>query len=258
MKSKKVISALLIITILMILFNKVFAAGSFSANLTPSSSRVSKGSEVTVTLKVSGISIEDGISGIQGTIKYDTDVLSIEKDSDVKGINDWTATADTSNQGAVKVAFDRAEAVKSDSEVATIKFLVKESTSSSAATVQLASIKGGNASETATISDITTNISIGTATITTSPSASPSVSPSTSPSTSPSASPTVSSTVKPSATTNTLSTPSNENKSTNGTTTVKNEDMPNTGAENYIIPLIVVIAILGIVSFVGYKKIEDK
>jgi len=34
--------------------------------------------------------------------------------------------------------------------------------------------------------------------------------------------------------------------------------MLDTGAENYFLPLIVVIAILGVVSFIGYKKVETK
>ena len=40
------------------------------------------------------------------------------------------------------------------------------------------------------------------------------------------------------------------------TTTVNNENMPYTGASDYIVPLMLAVLTLGIISFVNYKKIE--
>lgn len=252
MKIKKIISALLIMTLLMIGMNSVYAAGSFSVNLTPSSTRVSNGSDFTVTIKISGITVTDGISVLGATLKYDSDVLTIESDKSVEGKNGWVPTANIDNKGVVKLNFDQSEAVKDDTEVATVKFKVNDSTSVKATTIQMVSITGSSAAGDTSISDVSTNISIGAATINTSPSTSNSPIQSSSATPTTSTTPTATSTVKPS---NTLNTSNTENKNT---TTVKNEDMPNTGAETYVLPLILFIAALGIISFVGYKKIEEK
>ena len=239
MERKKIVITLLTVLVVMFLMvGKSFAAGSYSASLTPNNSKTSKGSEVKVTLKLSGISVDGGINALTATLKYDSDVLSLKK-SDVKGMNDWSVTYNEDNN---KLAIDSGEPVTEDTEIATFTFKVNDSTSATTAAIQLVSIAAGNSSisEEVKISDITTNISIGT-----------SINPSTSPSESPSTSPVENTTNR--VVNNTLS----ENKTSNSTTT-KNEAMPYTGAENYVLPLMLALVVLGIVSFVNYKKIESK
>ena len=237
-RKKIVITLLTVLVVMFVMVGKSFAAGSYSASLTPNNSKTSKGSEVKVTLKLSGISVDGGINALTATLKYDSDVLSLKK-SDVKGMNDWSVTYNEDNN---KLAIDSGEPVTEDTEIATFTFKVNDSTSATTAAIQLVSIAAGNSSisEEVKISDITTNISIGT-----------SINPTTSPSESPSASPVEN-------TTNRVvnNTPS-ENKTSNSTTT-KNEAMPYTGAENYVLPLMLALVVLGIVSFVNYKKIESK
>lgn len=237
-RKKIVITLLTVLVVMFLMIGKSFAAGSYSASLTPNNSKTSKGSEVKVTLKLSGISVDGGINALTATLKYDSDVLSLKK-SDVKGMNDWSVTYNEDNN---KLAIDSGEPVTEDTEIATFTFKVNDSTSATTAAIQLVSIAAGNSSisEEVKISDITTNISIGT-----------SINPSTSPSESPSTSPVEN-------TTNRVvnNTPS-ENKTSNSTTT-KNEAMPYTGAENYVLPLMLALVVLGIVSFVNYKKIESK
>lgn len=237
-RKKIVITLLTVLVVMFLMIGKSFAAGSYSASLTPNNSKTSKGSEVKVTLKLSGISVDGGINALTATLKYDSDVLSLKK-SDVKGMNDWSVTYNEDNN---KLAIDSGEPVTEDTEIATFTFKVNDSTSATTAAIQLVSIAAGNSSisEEVKISDITTNISIGT-----------SINPTTSPSESPSTSPVEN-------TTNRVvnNTPS-ENKTSNSTTT-KNEAMPYTGAENYVLPLMLALVVLGIVSFVNYKKIESK
>lgn len=249
MKNKRILITLLIIfALIFALIGTSFAASSFSATLTPDSTRVQKGNDVTVTLKLSGINVEGGISSLSGTLKYDSDVLTIKKE-DIKASGDWAVDYNEDNS---KIVFDRAEAVTSDEEVATFKFKVNSSTSATTAAIQLVSIKGANSGldEAVSISDITTNISIGNSIApTNSPSSKPSNSPSNKPSNSPSNSPSS----KPS------SIPTNSPTATNGNqTTIKEEPIPNAGSENYVLPLMGIIAVLGIVSFVNYKRIENK
>ena len=241
-RKKIVITWLTVLVVMFLMVGKSFAAGSYSASLTPNNSKTSKGSEVKVTLKLSGISVDGGINALTATLKYDSDVLSLKK-SDVKGMNDWSVTYNEDNN---KLAIDSGEPVTEDTEIATFTFKVNDSTSATTAAIQLVSIAAGNSSisEEVKISDITTNISIGT-------SINPSTSPSESPSASPSASPVENTTNR------VVNNSPSENKTSNSTTT-KNEAMPYTGAENYVLPLMLALVVLGIVSFVNYKKIESK
>lgn len=251
---KIVVSLLIILVLILTLSTNIFAAGSFSASLTPSSTKVGKGEELTVTVKISGINVEGGISAIKAALRFDSDVLSLSKD-DVKGLNDWTANY---TEESKKITFDRLSVVKSDSEIATLKFKVNESTTATTAAIQLVSITAGNADidEEVKISNITTNISISSSGGTTTESPRPTglEEPSTSPSTSPSTIPTIS----PSANNNQTIIPTATNG--NGKNTVTNEaNIPNTGAnDNYVLPLMGIIAFLGIVSFVNYKRIDNK
>lgn len=249
MKKKKILIAVLAVIILMFLvINESLAAGSFSASLTPNNTKVSKGSEVKVTLKVSGINVDGGISSLVATLDYDSDVLSL---SDKKALNDWTITYNEDNS---KLVLDKADAITDDQEIATFTFKVAENTSATTTSIKIKSISAGNSTidEPATISDVTTSITIGTTTITTSPSTS--TSPSTEPSESPTTIPGGNNTSN-----NAVNNVPNGNNNTSGSniSTTGNEPVPYTGtASNYVIPLMIIIAILGIVSFVNYKKID--
>lgn len=251
MKNTKIISLLIIICVIFTALNtKVFAAGSFSASLTPSSTRVGKGEEVTVTFKISGINVEGGIAAIGAVVKFDSDVLSLTKD-DVTGLNGWSAEYFEDRK---KITIDRTDVVTSDSEVAKLKFKVNSSTSATTAAIQLTSIGAGNADidEEVKISDITTNISIGSSITPVSPSTSPSGSPLQTSSATPA-------TNSPSPTINTQTPTPNNTNIGNGKTTIKDDDkIPSTGVVDYVLPLIFIIAGLSIISFVKYKTIDNK
>ena len=153
MKRKKIVITLLtILTVMALMISKSFAAGSYSASLTPNNSKVTKGSEVKVTLKLSGISVDGGINGVVGTLKFDTDILTLSK-SDVKGLDGWTVTYNEENK---KLEIDSAEAITTDKEIATFTFKVKDNTSATNAAIQLVSISAANSTldDPVKISDI--------------------------------------------------------------------------------------------------------
>ncbi len=246
MKSKKIVLVLLmIISLMSVLATNVFAADSFSATLTPSTTRIAKGGEFTVTLKLSSINVQSGISAVEGTLKYDSDVLSITK-NDIKAAEGWAIEFD---EDTLKFEIDRSDSVSTDCEIATFKFKVNSNTSNSTATVSAVSVAAGNASitEKVKITDIVTNVTIAS-----SATAIPSTQPSSQPTSQPSSQPSQSSTPTSSPSQNQVS---NMVQNTTGNTTKKESDMPYTGTESYIIPLIAVILVLGITSFVGYKNI---
>lgn len=259
MKRKKIVITLLtILTVMALMISKSFAAGSYSASLTPNNSKVTKGSEVKVTLKLSGISVDGGINGVVGTLKFDTDILTLSK-SDVKGLDGWTVTYNEENK---KIEIDSAEAITTDKEIATFTFKVKDNTSATNAAIQLVSISAANSTldDPVKISDISTNIGIGTSiggnnnnnnnnnNNTTSNETQNETNNSTKNQTNNNAS--------RNSISNSNSSVSNNVQKVSNSSTVNNENMPYTGASDYIVPLMLAVLTLAIVSFVNYKKIE--
>ena len=258
MKRKKIVITLLtILTVMALMISKSFAAGSYSASLTPNNSKVTKGSEVKVTLKLSGISVDGGINGVVGTLKFDTDILTLSK-SDVKGLDGWTVTYNEDNK---KLEIDSAEAITTDKEIATFTFKVKDNTTATNAAIQLVSISAANSTldNAISISDISTNITIGTSIGGNNNSSnSNSISNDTNNSTSNNTNNATGNQTNNNTARNSVSNNSVANtvSKESNTTTVNNENMPYTGASSYIIPLMLAVLTLGIISFVNYKKIE--
>lgn len=256
MKRKKIVITLLtILTVMALMISKSFAAGSYSASLTPNNSKVSKGSELKVTLKLSGINVDGGINGVVGTLKFDTDILTLSK-SDVKGLDGWTVTYNEDNK---KLEIDSAEAITTDKEIATFTFKVKDNTTATNAAIQLVSISAANSTldNAISISDISTNITIGTS-IGGNNNSSNSISNDTTNNTTNNTNNTAGNQTNNNTVRNSVSNNSTVNavSKESNTTTVNNENMPYTGASSYIIPLMLAVLTLGIISFVNYKKIE--
>ncbi len=262
MKRKKIVITLLtILTVMALMISKSFAAGSYSASLTPNNSKVTKGSEVKVTLKLSGISVDGGINGVVGTLKFDTDILTLSKS---EGLDNWTVTYNEDNK---KLVIDSAEAITTDKDIATFTFKVKENTSATNAAIQLVSISAANSTldDPVKISDISTNIGIGA-----------SIGGNTNNNNNNNNNNTTSNDTQNETNNNTNNSPRNQtNNSTSrnsisnsnssvsnnvqkvsNSSTVNNENMPYTGASDYIVPLMLAVLTLAIVSFVNYKKIE--
>lgn len=242
MKNKKIVITVLMFIFMIAMMGKTYAANSFSASLTPNTSRVSKGQEVKLTLKISRINVEGGITELTGMLDFNEDVLSISKD-DIKELNDWSITYNEDNG---KISFEKQSPVEEDEEVATFTFKVAENTHESTATIKLRDVEGGNSSleDNVSISQITQTITIssgGGLGETTQPSITtltPSIAPTTTTTITPSVSPTTTTTTTP-------------------TSTTKNETMPDTGAEqSYVLPLVAAIAVLGILAFINYKKLD--
>lgn len=260
MKRKKIVITLLtILTVMALMISKSFAAGSYSASLTPNNSKVTKGSEVKVTLKLSGISVDGGINGVVGTLKFDTDILTLSKS---EGLDNWTVTYNEDNK---KLVIDSAEAITTDKDIATFTFKVKENTSATNAAIQLVSISAANSTldDPVKISDISTNIGIGASiggntnnNNNNNNTTSNDTQNKTNNDTNNSPRNQTNNSTSRNSISNSNSSVSNNVQKVSNSSTVNNENMPYTGASDYIVPLMLAVLTLAIVSFVNYKKIE--
>ena len=130
-------------------------------------------------------------------------------------------------------------------------FKVKDNTTAKIAQIELTNIEGGNSDSSMTepvkISSVKTMVQIGSG------SEDPTEQPTEEPTQQPTTSPT--GTTNP-TTSNPGTTDAPKTEPGNTPTTRSGEDIPNSGSEDYIIPLIIAIAALGLISFVNYKKID--
>ena len=130
MKTKKIkILTILILTIYMIGASVSAASNSFKASVTPSTTTLKPGEEVTITVKVSDINMgENGINTLEGKIKYDTNVFESVKSSDVQSLNNWSTTYndETSSLNGKFLAVNLSAGTKDDTQILSVKFKVKD------------------------------------------------------------------------------------------------------------------------------------
>lgn len=159
MKKKTLYYVILFILIISLLAIKVYAASSFTTTLTPSSTSVSADTEVVVTVAVSNLNIDGGISGFTAYLDYDTDVFETLTDSSVEGLNDWLVTYSTSSG---KIALVRTSFVTEDQDIMQITLRVKSDAEEGAeGTVTLSNVVVTNNDEDITGSNVSTTITVG-------------------------------------------------------------------------------------------------
>lgn len=260
MNIKKIVIALLLIvalvaTLLTGLTRQTYAADDgFSATLSPSAGtndRVPLGGTFDVTLTIKNINLSGGISGITAVLKYNEDIVELVNNK-VTGLNDFQPTYNPDNG---KLVLDAPSAVKNETEIAKFTFKVKDKTTAKIAQIDLGSIEGGNSDPDLTdpvkIKAINTTVLIGAS------GEDPTPSTSSNPSTQPSQTTNPSSNPQPSTSGGVPGTSDGVKTQTPAPNTTRSEEeIPKSGSEDYIIPLIIAIAALGLISFVNYKKID--
>lgn len=125
---KKVILFLIIIIMITGIISTSIAVekASFEIKLNASSQNVNPGNELIVTLKVNNFkNMRDGIFSFLASINYDEKVFEKLTQDNIKGLGTWTSVP-TFNPDTGLVTADSSSGVKTDSEVISITFKVKE------------------------------------------------------------------------------------------------------------------------------------
>ena len=131
-KSKLELRVKILLTILVVLIglkNYVYAS-SFNFNATASKTTVKPGEEVVVSIKI--LDIEDvndlGINAIEAILEYDSNVFEAISSEDISGKNNWTLTYNAENKNFL--AHNIVSGVKETQEIGQIKFKAKNNISS--------------------------------------------------------------------------------------------------------------------------------
>ena len=240
MEKKILIISLLFLLIIATFANSSFAALSFTATMTPSSTTVKESTEFTVTIKVSNIQAGDhGINTLSGVFEYNTEVFEAISSSNIEGLNGWSATYTSNNK---KITLLKTSFTNSDEDVLQITLRTKAGTTGKTGEISYKSIQASNSEDDISASDISTTINIGNTPIT--PTLTPIVTPT------PTATPTVAPTKAPTPITTLTPTPVPTKSSSNN-------NIPKTGVSDVAIKALFVVIVISVVSYIKYNSMKD-
>ena len=264
MKKKFLLIALVIALVVALLINTV-SASSFSASMTASRNTVAESTEFTVTVKVSNIDAgTNGINSISGIFSYDTKVFETITSSGISGLNGWQPNyfPDTGKILLLKTSY-----AKNDEDVLQVTLKTKANTAGKSGVVSFKSIEASNSDTDIPASDISTTITVGTASTAQGEGSSSSTTPTTTTpqtinTTRPTNTTTNTATQTPSTTntnvTSNIVTPSTTNSSANNIVVTQVEsDIPYTGTSDNIMRAIFVVLVIAGISYFKYESIKE-
>jgi len=159
MKSK-ILKIIIVFMLLVFMCATVVNALSFTASITPSSTTVAEDTEFTVTVKVSNLDVgTNGINALEGFLDYDDKVFQPITESNVEGLNGWTANFFPDNK---KVVLTKSTFTKTEENVFQVVFKTKKDIAGSTGAISYKNIKASNSADEITATDIATQITVGT------------------------------------------------------------------------------------------------
>lgn len=230
MRKLSKVFAILLILVGLISCTTLVNAYSATASL-GSSSTLKAGETITVNINLGSLDVGSGIDAMVATLDFDENVLEPITQDNISGKDGWSINAYSAS--TKKFTATRSSKYTTGGTVATITFKAKSDTKATTTTVTLKNIEvsGGAASEGGT-GDITISnsptVTIKEGTTTTTP------------------------------TTNTTTTPTTTTNTVKDSTTSKTQTLPRTGVQQYEVIAIIAVAVVGILSFVLYKKLSKE
>ena len=226
----KKISIILVTLIMIFSLTNISYAYSFSATLTPSSTTVAAGSECTATVKVTNLDVGDnGISAFSCVVSYDTNVFEPLSASSFTALNGWSIQ--DFNQENSKILLVKSSFTKTSEDIFQITLKVKSGvTTGTVGKISCGTVKSSNGETDISALDISTSITVGTASIITP--------------TNP-----ITNTNTNTNTNSNSNTVVNKNKNTNTNTAI-----PKAGENDSILCILLVIATLSAIFYVKYKN----
>lgn len=260
LKKKNNVFAMVLVAIMMVA--TIVYAADFTTALKADNTNLKPGDTVKVTLTISNLG-EEGVNAVTGTLEYDKTIFETLQASSFVGKNSWSMTGYEDSKGKfilennnlIKETQDIAEItlkVKADATDKTIDIAVKELTAggvnqeiaSSGAKVSITVKKENNDNtentqtntntpnvQTNTQTNVTINVTTNTATNTN---------------------------IQQSVNKTANVTTNSQNKA-NNTNTTADTKIPHAGENDFILFIVItVLVIVGIVSYIRYKKVNDK
>lgn len=264
----------LILTLMLILANKVYAVESFSIKLTQDKISAKPGETVTINVVAHNINLEDGLLGLEGIIEYDDKVFKEVKNSNLKkSSDDWESVNFNSSTKHFTITTepdDNNELIsfKNDVTIFSITFTVLDTAKDGNTLIKLSNLRTCSKYDSENLennTDVTTDDASVFVTIEKSGTATPTQGNSTATPT-PSQStatptPAQSGTPTPTQTQNRTTPTPTKNTATptpsKGSTAENKIKLPYAGEVNIIFVVAFVVGLIGVISFIGYKKLKN-
>ena len=164
MRKRILILSLIVMLILSFWSVAVNAAeSSFTTSMTAKNSKVTAGSEVLITVKLSNLNVgENGINSFSAYLSYDTEVFETLTDSSVDGVNSWIPNY---TPGTGRVTLHRPTSLKTDEEIMQISLKTKSGLADGTqGEIKLSTIIVNNSIDEFMASPVSTSITIGSQT----------------------------------------------------------------------------------------------
>ena len=228
---KKIVSIVfLVVLISMFCVSTVMATTSFTVNLSADKTTVGRGGTVTITVAVDNFTAgEKGINAIIGILKYDKNVFEKVTGSDIKAQGNWSSVTYNDEEGNAeegKFVTENSEFISDRQDVFTVTLKAKTTAALADTTITVRDVQASDSETDIYPADQTITVKITEA----------------------------ASGGNNTGNNTTIITP------TNNTTVIKNTnastDIPKTGLEDYVLPVIIIVAALALVSYIGYKRID--
>ena len=224
---KKIVSIVFLVMLISILgITTVMATTNFTIGLTADKTTVGRGQTVTITVAVDNFTAgERGINAIKGTLSYDKNVFEEVVSSDLKAQNGWSSITYNAENGLFVT--ENSEFIAEKQDVFTITLKAKTTATLADTAITIKDVEASDLDTEIYPSDQTITVKVTEAT---------------------------SGGNNNNGNNTTIITP------TENSTVIKNtstsEDLPKTGLEDYVLPVIIVVLALALVSYIGYKRID--
>ena len=261
-----IIKVILIIVVIISITDISKADTTTKLSLKPDKTSVTNGEEFTVSIYISNIDLKQGIMCVSGEILYDSKILE-PITSDNTTYNGWTTSWNTSN-GVILV--DRGNAILSEQCIAKLKFKVKENTNVNENIISFSNISVYNSEEEQECSNTSCKITLKTEDSPTDNNKKPNEDeekpkedekqPQETPTQGQPENQGQQAQQKPNTQTQQTTTNksiNNKNTKTPVKNSTSNEEIPYLGVSEWIVGAIVLITIIGIFAYRGYKKYNN-
>lgn len=219
MKNKLISVILITLLALLVSVAPVFATTSFNVSLSANNTRVAQGDEVVVTISLKDFTAgETGVNAIALTLDYDKSIFETLEASDLAtSQGGWGAP--TFNPANGRTAMDASGFVAENHEMLKVTFKVKEDATIGSTTISVKNVEAADGTSEIRPADQSITLTV---------------------------------TKKDVPANNTTTTPSNETpKNVN-----VNAGLEDMGTASVIVPAVVVFALVGIMAYVRYTRID--
>lgn len=242
MKVKKALLIILLTIAIMMSSITIVYADSLTVGVRTDATKYKRGDTVTVTVSLSNIDSTNGIYGLSGQLSYDTEVfepLTADATGNTTSIvpaanSEWSNVTFNSTSNEFSILTTRP--AKNSLAIMVISFKVKDDAKLGDTIIQLKELIASNGEEDIETSPAATSVTIAEESAAPQPSPEPSTQPIIQPSASPTTKPTTVVTKTPSTT---------------------NGKLPQTGVDNFIVPVVVGAVMISVGTFIVYIRYKD-